>query len=111
LHLSNNRVQVYHFEFKKLFAAEGEQLPSERSGALGCLLNRRYLRVERTIAPGVLEENFGVSADHHQKIVEIVGHTASKPSYGFHSLGLAELIFPASAVRLRPQRLLPALAQ
>src|SRR5207253_6191030 len=97
LHVTDNRVQVHDFEFKKLLAAEREQLTSEGGRALGCLLDGRDFRVHGIVTTCVLEENFGITADHHQKIVEIMSHTAGESSHGLHFLRLTELIFQHAA--------------
>ena len=41
----------------------------------------------------MLQQNFGIAADDHQQIVEVVRDSAGEPSHGFHFLGLPELLF------------------
>ena len=42
-------------------------------------------------AEKLLFENLGVSEDHREKIVEIVGDTTGQPTHRLHLLGLKKL--------------------
>ena len=41
----------------------------------------------------LLQQEFGISRDHHQQIVEVVRDPSRESAHGFHLLGLAELQF------------------
>jgi hypothetical protein len=50
------------------------------------------LRRAEPVARGI-GDFFGVGLDHHQQVVEVVGHASRQPAYGFHLLRLAQLLF------------------
>ena len=98
LHVGDDGVDVDDLEFEKLFAAEGEELASERGGAIGGLLNGFGFGMQRVAGSELVEQNFGVAADDHEQIVEVVSDAAGEAADGFHFLGLAELIFEDAAL-------------
>ena len=46
----------------------------------------------------MLHQNFGVAADHHQKIIEVVSHATGQTSHSFHFLRLTKLILQHPAL-------------
>ncbi len=93
LHIGDDGVHVDDLEFEKLLAAEGEKLTREGSGAIGGLLNGFGLDVQRVFGSELIEENFGIAADDHEQIVEVVSDASGETADGFHFLRLTELIF------------------
>src|SRR5580698_2169993 len=53
--------------------------------------------MQRMAEGDLAEHDFGVSADYHEEIVEVVSDAAGEAAYGFHFLGLAELVFENAA--------------
>jgi hypothetical protein len=98
LHVAHDGVDIDDFQFQQLLAAEGQKLASKSGGAVGSQLNRLALLAQRMIEIKALEDDFGISADHHEQIVEVVGDSAGQTANGFHFLGLAELVFKHAAV-------------
>src|ERR1700691_2554787 len=45
-----------------------------------------------------LEQHFGISVDHHQEVVEVVGDATGEAADGIHFLCLAKLLFELTAV-------------
>jgi hypothetical protein len=45
-----------------------------------------------------VEHKFGVSADHQEQVVEIVGHPSGQPSNGIHFLGLLQFRFQSATL-------------
>src|SRR5580658_2839823 len=45
-----------------------------------------------------LEQHFGISVDHHQEVVEVVGDATGEAADGIHFLGLAKLLFELTTV-------------
>src|SRR5207249_10303289 len=75
-----------------LLAAEGQQLPRERAGAL-----RRLVDLERVRAPRIgrlerADEQVGVAADRGQEVVEVVRDPAGQAADRLHLLRLAQLL-------------------
>ena len=93
LHICNDGIHVHHFEFQQLLPAEGEQLPGERGCPIRGLLNGLNLDQQRIVLIQRFHQNFGVPADHHQEVVEVVGHATSETADSLHFLRLPELIF------------------
>ena len=98
LHVGDDGVDVDDFEFEKLFAAESQELAGERGGAVGGLLNGFGFGMQRMAEGELVEHDFGIAADDHEEIVEVVGDAAGEAADGFHFLGLAELVFEHAAL-------------
>src|ERR1039457_3084101 len=45
----------------------------------------------------LVEQDFGITADDHEEVVEVMSDAAGEAAYGFHFLGLAELILEEAA--------------
>ena len=43
--------------------------------------------------PEMLPDEFGMTADHHQQIVEVVCYPTGEPPDGLHLLSIAKLLF------------------
>ena len=93
----DHAVQVHNLGGQHLLAAEGQQLASERGGALGGVGDLLRVSAQRGIGADAFQQEFGVSRDHHQQVVEVVGDAAGEPADGFHLLGLAELLLQGAA--------------
>ena len=96
LHVGNNGVDIHHFEFEQLLAAEGQQLPRQGGRAISSLLDGLYFRQQRIALVEIFEQHLGVTADDHQKIIEVVRHAACQPSDGLHFLRLTKLVFQSA---------------
>ena len=82
-------VDVDHLEFEELLSAERQQLAGEVSGAVGCLLDGLDFMVHGAARFQLLQQHLGVSVDHHQQVVEVVGDAAGEAADGIHFLRLA----------------------
>src|SRR5580692_8111428 len=92
LYVLHDNVQVHDLQFQQLLPAERQELASQGGGPISRLVNRLDLRIQGIVFPGVLEQDFRVTADYHQEIVEIVGHPSRQTPHRFHFLSLAELV-------------------
>src|SRR5579872_5967400 len=93
LHIGDNAIHIHDLQFEQLFTTESQQLASQGCRSLGCLVNGFDLAIHRTAFAGVFEQDFRVSADHHQQIIEVVRDATGQPADGFHLLRLPELVF------------------
>ncbi len=90
-------VHVQHARLQNLLAAEGQQLPGERSGAVGCLFHLLDAEPQRRRIRHAVEQELRVAFDDHQQIVEVVRHASGELADGLHLLRLAQLIGEALA--------------
>jgi len=74
-----------------LFAAEGQQLPGQRSGALRGVGDFLRRPPQPGIGPDTFEQKLGIAGDHHQQVVEVVGDATGEAADRLHFLRLAEL--------------------
>ncbi len=93
----DDAVEVDNLRRQHLLAAEGEQLASECSGALSGSSDFLGGPAQRGVGPDTLQEELGVSRDHHEQVVEVMGDAAGEATDGFHLLGLAELLLQGAA--------------
>src|SRR5439155_1686471 len=76
--------------------AKGEQLPGEIRSPARCCHDFLNITAKRMFTAQRIQHQFSVRANDHQKIVEIMRYSASKPAYGVHFLCLLELRFQAA---------------
>lgn len=98
LHIADDTVDVDHLELEELLSAECQQLPGEACGAVGCLLDALNFMVHGAGRFQLLQQHLGVSVDHHQQIVEVVGYAAGEAADGVHLLRLSQLFFQLAPV-------------
>ena len=82
-----------------LLAAKGEQLPGEIRSPARCCHDFLNITAKRMFTAQRIQHQFSVRANDHQKIVEIMRYSASKPAYGVHFLCLLNLLFQAAVLR------------
>src|SRR5262249_3394558 len=75
---------------RDLLAAESEQLAGETSGALRGLQNLAAIAAQFFFPRQARLQQFRVSANDSEQIVEVVSHAAGQSSYGLHFLCLQE---------------------
>jgi hypothetical protein len=76
-----------------LLSAESEQLTRNRRRAICGAEDRFRILVKHRIFSRVLQQVLGVSANYHQKIIEVMGNTAGQLADRFHALRSPELLF------------------
>ena len=90
--LADAVVNVDDAGLEYLTAAEGEQLAGDFGGARGLLHD-----VEKFGFDGqgelMVQREFAGEADGLGDVVEVVGDAACEAAYGFHAMGVAELLF------------------
>ena len=89
--LGDHLVQIEHFGGQHLFAAEGQQLPGQRSGALRGIGDFLRRAAQPRIGTEPIEQKLGVAGDHHQQVIEVVRDAAGEAADRFHFLRLTEL--------------------
>src|SRR5882762_4967064 len=97
LEVPNELVGIDCFWVQFLSAGKGEKLCCQfctPAGGLPC--GCRELPDAAAIRCAVLDE-LEVSGDHHEQIVEVVGHTASELADGLHFLALMKLLLDQAA--------------
>ena len=65
-----------------------------RCGGIGDLLR---VSAHGGLVADTSQQELGVSRDHHEQVVEVVGDAAGEPADGFHLLGLAKLLLQGAA--------------
>ena len=91
-HVRDRVIQIHHLRLQHLQAAESQKLACQAGSAIRRALNLLnfpgvFVRGRQRIA-----KKFGVSLDHHEKVVEIMGHAACQSAHRFHLLRLPELL-------------------
>jgi hypothetical protein len=108
VHAADHVIQLEHYRLKKLPPAESQQLASKCGGAVGGILNFEDISPPGIVRRKIAQQELGLGADDRQHIVEVVGHTAGEAPYGFHFMGLPELLLQLLSlgdVRGNPQHL------
>ena len=87
-------VAVKNLRRQHLLAAESKQLAGQRRGALRCAQNLIDVMSREGIAvrQAGCEAQIGVAEDHHEHVVEVVGHAAGQTADGIHLLRLLQLL-------------------
>ena len=85
--------QVQHFGPQRLLAREGQQLPHQRGGAVGVLLDVHDVREGRVRRAVVGQQQVGRHDDGGQHVVEVVRDAAGKLADRLHLLALRHLAF------------------
>ena len=96
--LGDDGVEIQPRRLQDLFAAEGEQLLSERGRPLPGLLNLHQIRPIRIRFGAVADEQLGVAENGRQQVVEIVRDAAGKPSNALDLLRLRQTLFEQAAI-------------
>ena len=96
--LAHNIADVEHADGENLFAAEGEQLPREAGGPIGCTLDFHDVVMARVGFRQALSQEARESLDGRQQVVEVVGDPARELADRVHLLRLPELIFERAAI-------------
>ncbi len=91
-------VEVDDAGSEHLLAAEGEQLAGQRRGAFGGARDFLGRAAQVRLGSEAFEQEFRVTQNHHQKIVEIVSDASGETADGFHLLRLAQLLFEGAAL-------------
>ena len=90
-HLADHVGHLQHHRAQRLLAAEGEQLASERGGAVGIgldLLDVVVIAVARRVAQ---QHKVAIADDRSEHIVEIMRHAACQLTHRLHLGGLRDL--------------------
>ncbi len=66
-----------------------------RSGGVGNLLR---VTAQGGLVAELAQQELGVSGDHHEQVVEVMGDAAGEATHGFHLLGLAQLLLQGAAL-------------
>ena len=93
-----HRVQIDRPDGEHLLAAEGQELAGQVAAAAGRLLNLAQVAPRRAGVGRLGQEHVGVALDHHEDVVEVVGHAAGQVADGFELLGLPQLGLQPPAV-------------
>ncbi len=99
LHGGHHRVQVEHLGLQHLLAAEGQELPGERGGAVRGRAHERGVAVDRVLRPQPRQDHLGAPRDDGEQVVEVVRDAAREPADRLHLLGLAELLLELAPLR------------
>src|SRR5579864_1357810 len=83
-------VQVQDLRMKNLLAAEGKELAGERSGTVRGFLDLGDADHRGMRRPQPFREEFRVTANYAQQIIEIVSNSAGKTADCFEFLRLTE---------------------
>src|SRR6267143_4036611 len=91
LHFGDDRVQVENGGLDDLLPAEGQQLASERAGAVSGLADFLGVAVQDHVGAETLFQERTVADNHADGVVEIVGYASGEAADRFHLLRLEEL--------------------
>jgi hypothetical protein len=72
-------------------------LPHEGGGAPPSGEHLLEMDADRAVQGEVVLRQFRVAKDHHEDIVEVVGHAPGQGPQGLHFLGLPQLVFQVAA--------------
>ena len=91
-HLTDDIIQIHNVGLQNLQPAEGQKLARQTGSAIRGPFD--LLNLSGILAGGrqLIAEKLRVAFDNHQKIVEIVRHSAGQAAHRFHFLRLAELL-------------------
>src|SRR6266851_416934 len=81
--IANGLVDIQHHGLNHLLTAEHQELASERSRAAARLFDLLEAAAVGVQEIRTLEEQFAVTVDHGEQVVEVVSHTASEKTNGF----------------------------
>src|SRR5580704_8748522 len=98
LHVLDHGIQVQYAGIHDLLPAEGQQLAGERRSTMSGLQHLVHTTTQGAVGGGTLLNNFSVTDDDSEEIVEVVSHAPGKPTYRFHLLRLAKLFFQPFAL-------------
>ena len=93
VHVQNDAVQIQHFRFQDLLAAEGEQLPNQRDGPLRSVRNLLYVSAKLGMRRDARKSQLYIPLDDGQQVIEIVRHSSGEPAHCFHAVSLLQLVF------------------
>ena len=85
--------EVEHLGPQRLLAGEGQQLPDQRGGAVGVLLDVHDVGEGLVRRPMIGQKQVGRHDDRSQHIVEIMRDAAGQLTYRLHLLALRHLPF------------------
>ena len=94
----NNRIQIEQLQRLQLLTAEGKQLPRQLGGPARGGENFFRIAAQGIFRRQRIEHEFGIGADDHEQIVEVVRHASGELTDGLHLLCLAELGFDTAAL-------------
>ena len=97
-HAADDLVEVERDRLQHLLAAERQQLPRQRGGAIGGVQDLVDLRGHRRIVLDAMRHQLGVAANRGQQVVEVVRDAAGEAADRFHLLRLAQLILELHAI-------------
>ncbi|HEX6905025.1 MAG TPA: hypothetical protein VF154_00320, partial [Terriglobales bacterium] len=86
-------VEVEHTQNLHLLAAEGEQLAGKVGGPPRRLENFFSVVTQGRIRSEGVHHQLGIAADHHEQVIEVVGHAPRQLADGIHLLYLRQLLF------------------
>ena len=90
VHVGNDGIQVEHARLQHLPAAEGEQLPRQRGGPRGGLLDLLGVAAQPRVGVAA-DQKLAVAGDRGQQVVEVVRDAAGEAADRLHLLRLAQL--------------------
>ena len=89
--IGDGGVQIKIDGLDDLFAAEGQELPRQRGGALPRFADGFGVGPEGIPGGKASEEEAAIAIDDREQIIEVVGDTTGETADGLHFLGLDEL--------------------
>ena len=92
LEARDDLVEVDDTRLQHLLAAEREQLPRERGGALRRSPDLPHVAARQIVGRQLFEQQIGVAEDGRQHVVEVVGDAAGEPTDGFHLVRLPQAL-------------------
>ena len=91
LQFAHHAVEIEHARLQDLFAAESQQLLSQRRGAFSSLVDLFQALPAGIVPVQRAEQHPAVAVNHRQQVIKIVGDAAGQPADRFHFLRLHQL--------------------
>ncbi len=92
-HAGDGSIEVENFGRYGLFAGKHKKLAGQVGGSFAGFSDLLQIRVKGPGWVHLFQSHVGMSDDHAEHVVEIMGHAAGQPAHGFHFLGLDQLTF------------------
>ena len=99
VHVRDQRIHVEYRGLQRLPPAERQHLARERSGAVRSLANLLAAAEKRVFHRKPLDDEFRVTLDYGQQVIEIVCDTAGQASESFHLLRLPKFFLELALLR------------
>jgi len=98
LHVSDHGIEIQHPWLQYLPAAKGQELARQRGGPVGGFPDLFEVLAQWIVLVDAHQQEFTVTRDGRQQVVEVVSHPSRQSADGLHLLRLEELLLQSLAL-------------